>query len=88
MSLHWIDFKDRYTVVDKSVAMVADVMKEVVSHNISYEKLISDIKVWMSFTSVVLQIRSVSDFTICYHYHLLKDIDCADCYSFLARRLL
>lgn len=65
MSLHCLDFKDRYTVVDESVAMVADVMKEVVSHSISYEKLISDIKVWMSFASVVLQIRSVSDFTIC-----------------------
>lgn len=38
MSFHCIDFKDRYTVVDESVAMVANVMKEVVSHNISYGK--------------------------------------------------
>lgn len=52
MSFHCIDFKDRYTVVDKSAAMVADVMKEVVSHNISYGELISDNKVWMSFTLV------------------------------------
>lgn len=52
MSFHCIDFKDRYTVVDQSVAVLADVMGEAVSHSISYGKRISDNKVWMPFTSV------------------------------------